>query len=302
MADYVLFRNPQLFRHYVLHSLRILRRSPQRRLAVLELGESNHRLHRSVRQKRNIVVRLIDLSTFGERSIRITNIAHYFAGIVGGRSQFILVCVRVVGFVWSVVPCDVQLLAALKRRPGVIRNHRYAAKRLKRRCLLEWIDRNSLTHTYDLQGFLVVMRFHFATENGRMLHRRVHHSVNLSIHAINGLPGHKSFEVVTHLPFAYIPPGTLWFELQLFSAGDWQFRRSGRELTVARSAVRRTMNNNVQISLALRRGNTPPPSRRSNQHESPRCSRLAHCVVEGADRVRSICILVAVSAVAKRLL
>src|SRR6266481_5703799 len=285
MADYVFLRNPQLFRHYVLYSLRILRRSPQRRLAVLELGESNHRLHRSVRQKRNIVVRLIDLSTFGERSIRITDIAHYFAGIVGGRSQFVLVCLRVVGFVWPVVPCDVQLLAALKRRPRVIRNHRDATERLKRRCLLEWVDRNRLTHPGDLQGFLVVIRFHFATENGWMLYRRVHHAVQASIHAINDLPSHKCFEVVTHLPFTYIPPGTLWFELQIFSLGYRKFCRSPREFAVTRATVRRAVDHDVQVGFALRCRNTPLLRRRLNQHGSRRCSRLTHRVVERTYRV-----------------
>src|ERR1700675_869753 len=103
----------------------------------------------------------MDLPTFGEYRIRIANIAHYFAGIVRGRSQFILVRVRVVSFVWSVVPRDVQLLSALKRSPGVIRNDRDAAERLKRRWRLERINRNSLMYTCDLQGFLIVEGFHF---------------------------------------------------------------------------------------------------------------------------------------------
>src|SRR6266849_3480331 len=111
----------------------------------------------------------MDLPAFGEHRIRIANVAHHFAWIVRGCSQFVLVCVRVVGFVWSVVPRDVQLLAALKRGPCVICNYRDAAERLKRRWWLERINGDSLTHTCDLQGFLVVVRFHFAAENGRTL-------------------------------------------------------------------------------------------------------------------------------------
>ena len=128
--------------------------------------------------KRNVVVPFIYLAAFDKHRIRVTDIAHYFAWIVRGRAQLVLVLVRVKGFVWSVVPGDVQLFAALKRRPRVIRNHRDAANRLKSRRLLEWIDRNSLMHASDLQGFLVVVRFHFAPENGRVLHRGIHHAVH----------------------------------------------------------------------------------------------------------------------------
>src|SRR4029077_20779048 len=96
-------------------------------------------------------------------------------------------------------------------------------------------------------------------------------------------------------PLAYITPGSLWFEFQLFSAGDRQFRRNAGEFTVTRFAVRRAMDNNMQIGFALRCRNTPLLSRSLNQHESRRCSRSTHRVVERADRVRSICILVTVS-------
>src|SRR4029077_20887947 len=53
---------------------------------------------------------------------------------------------------------------------------------------------------------------------------------------------------------------------------------------------------------ALRRRNTPLLSRGLNQHESRRCSRLTHRIIERAYRMRSVRILVTVSAVAKRLL
>src|SRR5260370_38488280 len=103
----------------------------------------------------------MDFPAFGEHGIGIANIAHHFARVVRSRSQFVLVRVRVVGFVWSVIPRDVQLLAALKRSPRVTRNYRDAAERLKRRWRLEWINRNNLTHARDLQQFLVVVRLTF---------------------------------------------------------------------------------------------------------------------------------------------
>ncbi len=104
MANHIFFRDAQLFRDGFLHTLRILSRSPQGRFPVFKICQRDHRLHRSVRQKRNVVVGLNYLATFGEHGICITNIAHYFAGIVGSRSQFVLVLRGVVGLVWPVVP------------------------------------------------------------------------------------------------------------------------------------------------------------------------------------------------------
>src|SRR5258705_10055247 len=53
---------------------------------------------------------------------------------------------------------------------------------------------------------------------------------------------------------------------------------------------------------ALGSGYAPLLGRGLNQHESRGCSRLAHCVVEGADRVRAVRVLITVSDVAKTLL
>ncbi len=170
MANHIFFRDSQFFRDGVLRALWILRRGPDCDFAVFIGRKRDHRLHRSVSQKGNVVVRLIYLATFGERRIRVTNITHYFARIVRGRSQFVLVRLRVVVFVWSVVPCDVQLLAALKCRPGVVGNYRNASQRLKSRWGGERINCNRLLHARDLQRFFVVERFHLSTENRWVLH------------------------------------------------------------------------------------------------------------------------------------
>src|SRR5208282_4260021 len=53
---------------------------------------------------------------------------------------------------------------------------------------------------------------------------------------------------------------------------------------------------------ALRCGNSPLLSRSLNQHESRRCSGLAHRILERPDGVRSIGILVTITLVADGLL
>src|SRR6266478_1047276 len=96
------------------------------------------------------------LFAFGENCVRVANIAHCFAWIVRGLSQLVLVWLRVVSFVCSVVPGNIQFLAALKRCPGVIRDYSDAPEWLKPGRTLEWINRNNLTYAGDLQCFLVI--------------------------------------------------------------------------------------------------------------------------------------------------
>src|SRR4029077_17244315 len=148
--------------------------------------------------------------------------------------------------------------------PAVVRNHRDAPEWLKPGRTLEWINRHNLTHTCDLQGFLAVVRFHFATENRRALPRRVHHAVRASVHPINSSPSHQRFEVVAYFAFSYISPGALWFEFQIFSFGDRHFRRRACKITVTRAAVRRAVDIQVKIGFALCHWNSPLLSRSLN--------------------------------------
>src|SRR5882724_6470213 len=160
------------------------------------------------------------LSAFAENRVRVANIAHYFAWIVGGLSQLVLVWLRVVTLVCSVVPGNIQFLATLKRRPGVVRDYRDSSEGLKPGRTLEWINRNNLTHTCDLQCCLMVIRFHFAAEDRRTLHGGVHHAVCASIHPVDSFSGHQRCEVVAYFPFPDISPRALCFELQIFSFWD----------------------------------------------------------------------------------
>ena len=106
----------------------------------------------------------------------------------------------------------------MKRRPGVICNDRDASERLKGRWRLEWVDRNRLAHACDLQGFLVVERFHFSADHGWALNGRVHHAIDTGIHAVNGLPGHERFEVAYEKLAAFIiEPGQAAF----IDKGTW---------------------------------------------------------------------------------
>src|SRR5260221_14591460 len=202
MANYIFLRNSQLFRNRLLRALWILRRSPNCGFAVSIVCQRDHWLHRRVRQKRNVVVSFIDLSAFGKDSIRVPNAAHYLARIVGSRPQLVLVLIRVVRFVRSVVPRNVQFLAALKCRPGVIGNNRDPAQRLKRWRRLERINRNRLPHARDLQCFFVVVRFHFSAEYRRAVPRSREPALPSRIHAIKPLSRPPCLEGGTYLPLS----------------------------------------------------------------------------------------------------
>src|SRR5258708_38978831 len=79
MANYVFFRDAQLLRECVLRTLGILRGGPRCHFAAFEFRQRNHRLPRSVRQKRNVVVSLKYLATFGAYSIPFTDLTHHLS-------------------------------------------------------------------------------------------------------------------------------------------------------------------------------------------------------------------------------
>src|SRR5207302_3682884 len=106
--------------------------------------------HGRVGQQWHVVVSLESLTALRERSAHISGTAHHLAWFVARLSQLVLIGAGVVSFVRAVIPGDIQFLAALKRRPRVIRNYRDAPEGLERRRRLERIDRNGLAHTCDL--------------------------------------------------------------------------------------------------------------------------------------------------------
>ncbi len=115
----------------VLDCLGILSRCPGCHRVVPELGDGRRWLHRRVGEMGCVVGRLQDLATLGKLLVDIAKIADRFSGLPDRVDQFFLEQLGVVAGVWTVVPVDFQLLAALEGRPGAVGNDGHPPQRLK---------------------------------------------------------------------------------------------------------------------------------------------------------------------------
>ena len=157
-------------------------------------------------KQRNIIVSLHDFAALGKNTVHVTFAANDLRRFTGGLLQFLLVLRGIVGFVRPVVPDDIQFLAALKCCPSVIRDHCDAAQRLEGRRRLERIDGQRLTHSGYFQSLFIVVGFHFAADNGRMLDGGVDHAVHAGVHAIDRFPVAQLLQIGARHTLADITP------------------------------------------------------------------------------------------------
>ena len=120
VTDDILFGNSQFLRNNLLPRLRVLCRSPGRDFAILELCSGYHRLHRSVRQQRDVIISLENPAALGKGRLRVALVAYNFPLLTCSGLQLLLILLRIVGCVRPVIPFDLELLASLKSGPGVI--------------------------------------------------------------------------------------------------------------------------------------------------------------------------------------
>ncbi len=188
---------------------------------------------------RNVIFRLDYFSALGECAVNVTLVAHHFGQASSGLLRLLFILVRVVSGVRSIVPVDLQTLAAFERGPGIVRDDRDAAERLKPPRALERIDGNRLAHAPDFQRFLIVKGFHFPAQDWWPLDGGIDHAVHLSVHTVAGFSGHHLCEFVTGGSFSNVEPCAFRFEFQL-----GRFRctgslaGSGSELAISQAASR----------------------------------------------------------------
>ena len=150
VAGDVLLVDAQRRRHRFLHRLRILRRRPDRDLAVLEFGHRRRRLHRGVRRQRRVVGRLEHLAaSWRTRRRRCRGCGRPCPACWTVAISCFLNASDSKRAVRAVVPLDLQLPAPLERRPGVVGDHRDAAERLEQMRRLERVERHRLLHALD---------------------------------------------------------------------------------------------------------------------------------------------------------
>ena len=115
----VLLLQPEALREPRARRLRRLHAGPGLALAVLDAHQRRRRLHRRLREVRDVVLRLDALCGLCHRAIHVALLAHDLARPARRALELGAVGVGRIGGVRAVVPDDLELVAALHRRPGV---------------------------------------------------------------------------------------------------------------------------------------------------------------------------------------
>jgi hypothetical protein len=121
-----------------------LRCRPGLAFAIGDADSGADRLHCRVREMRNVVFREDRLCGGGQSLVGVTLVAHDFARLAGGLFELRLVGGRIVTCMRPVIPMDDERLAPFDSRPGIARNNRDTADRLKFRRRRRSLDDNDL--------------------------------------------------------------------------------------------------------------------------------------------------------------
>ena len=105
-----------------------LHRRPSLAFAVGDAHRGGRRLHRRMREVRDVIFGRDRLRRRGQRLVGVAVVAHDLARLARGLLELALVGGRIVAAVRPVVPVHDQRLAPLDRRPGVGGDHRDAAR------------------------------------------------------------------------------------------------------------------------------------------------------------------------------
>ncbi len=288
--------------HRFLHRLRILRRRPDRDLAVEEFGDRRRRFHRRVRRQRRVVGGFEHLAAPGEFRVDVAEIAEDLARLLRRRQQLLLERLRLEPAVRAVVPIDLELPAALERRPGAVGDHGDAAERLEQVRRLERVQPHRLQNALHAFRAGIVHAADRAAEHRRVLDRRVDHAVAEDVETELRLAGDDVLLVVGGGVLADEAPGAARLELQHLALRHAQLRGRRHQRAVAEPAAARRVHHFVVLGRALGLGHAPLRRRRAHQHRPRRGAGVAERFVEVADRTGTVGILVAVARIADALL
>jgi hypothetical protein len=203
----------------------------------------------------------------------------------------------------TAVPFDLQALASLECRPGVVGNHGDAAQRLKQVRRFESFDGQRLLNARHFERSLVIVRLDLLSQHGRMLDRRKDHARHGCVHAEDCFSSDDLGKVEQRIAFfADVAPLGTRLERDIFFFGNRQLGRGAGNFAIAQLAAAGAMHDEMGLGRAFFRGNVPLRSGSADQHHAPGSAHLAHQVEAAANRVRPVRILLAVLRIANRLL
>ena len=292
---------------HVMRGLRALHAGPNFGLAVDDPARRGRRLHRRMRVVRNVILGLDLLVGACVSRGEVAVAAHDLARLFGRRLHLRAIGLGVIGRVRPVVPGDLQRLAALDRRPGVVSDHRDAARRLEFRGGRRARDLDDLDDAWDL----LRVRSRRSDATLPPIHRRtrddgVFHAGQPDVLAVYGA-ARRDVEAVDDIgPFlADIAELRRVLERQADGRGGACLGHAdirgnahragvGRELAIAELLPRGFLDDLVVLRLHFGTSERPSASPRPLQHHAGRGADLAHRHEEMAGRTRAVGVLVAV--------
>ena len=178
MDGHVAVGNSKLVRKIIPGELGSLHAGPCLALSILDAHRGCGRLHRRLRQKRNVILCLDAFCRSGIYVIEVALGAHHFAGPPRGFLQFNSITIGRIAAVWARLPLELQCIAALNGSPGALCNNSNAAKRHKSGWQRRWCNCNHLDDAGHFHRFNRVVGLQCSAVNGRARHYGIKHSVS----------------------------------------------------------------------------------------------------------------------------
>ncbi len=284
----------EAFGDVVAHRLRALEAAPDLALAAGHTRRGRRRLHRGLRQVRDVVVGLHRLGGAAHRGIDIAAVANHLARLVARGLHRAAVGGGIVSRVRAAVPVELERFAALHRRPGVVGDHRHAGQRRKRHRQRRALDLDDLHHAGHLQRGGGVEALQRRAEDRRARDHGVEHVGQHDVLPIDrAAGGHRHAVDQLGLLLADVAKLRRRFQAQRVGLGHRQLGRVGGDLAEAELAPAGLVDQLVLHGRDFGRGHAPARGGRGFEHAARGGAAAAQRHEEVACRARAVGVLVA---------
>lgn len=284
--------------HRVARGLRVLDRRPDLAATVDDAGGRHGRLHRRVRDVRQVVLGL-ELARRGRQGRRgVAVVAERLAGPTRGPLQRRLVGDGVVGRVRPVGPLELEGVAALERGPGVARDHCDAAERVEHRRQGRGRQRRHANDAGDLERLAGVEAGQLAGQHRRTGDHGVEHAVEAHVDAVGGLAAHDALAIdVSHRAGADVAELLRILQPQRVARRHGQAARIGGQFSEAEPASAAHVEHRMLARRDLADGDAPAGRRGGLEHAAHRRADPPQRVEALPQAARAVGVLVAVARV-----
>lgn len=293
---HALARQPERLRDLVARGLRRLRAGPHFASAVRHARDGRGRLHRCVREMRDVVGRTHAFRRAGQRRRRVAVVADHVARLRGSRFERLPIRGRVIVRIGPVLPVDLQLRARLDRRPRVARNDGHAAERLEAGRQRRRRERHDLDDARQLLRRRRVERRHRVPVGRRARDDRVQHAVEPRVDPVVRTAGDDVASVdQRRLALADIAEFGWRFQRHRCRIGCRQRGRFRRQFAEAELASALRVDDLMHGCLDLPRIDAPRRGGSLFEHRARRRARAAQRGEALAQAARAVGVLVAVA-------